>query len=77
MTGIELINVSKYYKIEDKKIKALDKINLKLDSKKRNVLIGPSGCGKSTLLRAIGGLCRIDYGKIIKDDIKTFTLEKS
>lgn len=71
MTGIELINVSKYYKIEDKKIKALDKINLKLDSKKRNVLIGPSGCGKSTLLRAIGGLCRIDYGKIIKDDIKT------
>ena len=71
MNGISLIDLCKTYKIEDKEIKALDKINLKLDPKKRNVLIGPSGCGKSTLLKALGGLLEIDSGKILNNGIKT------
>lgn len=71
MNGISLIDLCKTYKIEDKKIKALDKINLELDPKKRNVLIGPSGCGKSTLLKALGGLLQIDSGKILNNGIKT------
>ena len=71
MNGISLINLCKTYKIEDKEIKALDKINLKLDPQKRNVLIGPSGCGKSTLLKALGGLLEIDSGKILNNGIKT------
>ena len=71
MNGISLIDLCKTYKIEDKKIKALDKINLKLDPQKRNVLIGPSGCGKSTLLKALGGLLEIDSGKILNNGIKT------
>lgn len=71
MNGISLINLCKTYKIEDKKIKALDKINLKLDPQKINVLIGPSGCGKSTLLKALGGLLEIDSGKILNQGIKT------
>lgn len=71
MNGISLINLCKTYKIEDKEINALDKINLKLDPQKRNVLIGPSGCGKSTLLKALGGLLEIDSGKILNNGIKT------
>lgn len=71
MNGISLIDLCKTYKIEDKEIKALDKINLKLDPQKRNVLIGPSGCGKSTLLKALGGLLEIDSGKILNNGIKT------
>ena len=71
MNGISLIDLCKTYKIEDKKIKALDKINLILDPQKRNVLIGPSGCGKSTLLKALGGLLQIDSGKILNNGIKT------
>lgn len=71
MNGISLIDLCKTYKIEDKKIKALDKINLKLDPQKRNVLIGPSGCGKSTLLKALGGLLEIDSGEILNHGIKT------
>lgn len=71
MNGISLIDLCKTYKIEDKEIKALDKINLKLDPQKRNVLIGPSGCGKSTLLKALGGLLEIDSGKILNNGVKT------
>ena len=71
MNGISLIDLCKTYKIEDKEIKALDEINLKLDPQKRNVLIGPSGCGKSTLLKALGGLLEIDSGKILNNGIKT------
>lgn len=71
MNGISLIDLCKTYKIEDKEIKALDKINLKLNPQKRNVLIGPSGCGKSTLLKALGGLLEIDSGKILNNGIKT------
>lgn len=71
MNGISLINLCKTYKIEDKEINALDKINLKLDPQKRNVLIGPSGCGKSTLLKALGRLLEIDSGKILNNGIKT------
>lgn len=71
MNGISLIDLCKTYKIEDKEINVLDKINLKLDPQKRNVLIGPSGCGKSTLLKALGGLLEIDSGKILNNGIKT------
>ena len=71
MNGISLIDLCKTYNIDDKNIKALDKINLTLDPQKRNILIGPSGCGKSTPTKAIGGLLEIDSGKIIKNDIKT------
>ena len=71
MNGISLIDLCKTYNIDDKNIKALDKINLTLDPQKRNILIGPSGCGKSTLIKAIGGLLEIDSGKIIRNDIKT------
>jgi osmoprotectant transport system ATP-binding protein len=63
---IKLEDISKKYGT----IKAIDSINLTIDSHKTTVLIGPSGCGKSTLIRLIIGLIIPDKGHIyIKDEM--------
>ena len=46
-------------------IKALDKINLKIENGEFFSLLGPSGCGKTTLLRIISGFEHPDNGEII------------
>ncbi len=45
--------------------KALDDINLEVDSGELVALLGPSGCGKTSLLRIIGGLEVADSGKLL------------
>ena len=56
MCGINIINVSKKYELEDKNIVVLNNINLNIDENKITVILGRSGCGKTTLLRILGGL---------------------
>jgi multiple sugar transport system ATP-binding protein len=43
-------------------VKAVDDVNLTVQSGEFMVLVGPSGCGKSTLLRMIAGLEEITAG---------------
>ena len=45
--------------------KALDDINLEVNSGELLALLGPSGCGKTSLLRIIGGLDLADSGKLL------------
>jgi sulfate transport system ATP-binding protein len=45
--------------------KALDDINLEVNSGELLALLGPSGCGKTTLLRIIGGMDVADSGKLL------------
>jgi len=45
--------------------KALDNINLEVNSGELIALLGPSGCGKTSLLRIIGGLELADSGKLL------------
>ena len=48
-------------------VKAVDDVNLTVQSGEFMVLVGPSGCGKSTLLRMLAGLEEITSGKIAID----------
>ena len=45
--------------------KALQGVNLEIDSGEFVTILGPSGSGKTTLLRSINGLENIDEGKIV------------
>ena len=45
--------------------KALDDINLEVNSGELLALLGPSGCGKTTLLRIIGGMEAADSGSLL------------
>jgi sulfate transport system ATP-binding protein len=61
--GIEVANVSK----EFGSYKALDNIDLKIETGELVALLGPSGSGKTTLLRIIAGLETLDTGEIYFD----------
>jgi sulfate transport system ATP-binding protein len=52
--------------------KALDNINLEINSGELLALLGPSGCGKTSLLRIIGGLEVADKGSLLfhGEDVK-------
>ena len=65
MAKVELKNLTKTY---DKKILALEDINLTIEDGQFFVLLGPSGAGKTTTLRCIAGLEKIDSGSILFDN---------
>ncbi len=60
---IEIKDVSKSFE----KIKALDRINAKIEDGQVFGLIGTNGAGKSTLMRTIAGVLRPDEGSIQVD----------
>lgn len=66
MAKVILKNVSKHFG----KVKAVDRVSLKIKDKEFITLLGPSGCGKTTTLRMIAGLEELDGGEIyIGDDL--------
>ena len=66
---IKLDKVNKYYnKGKSNQIHVIDNTSMILPDKGIVCLLGPSGCGKTTLLNAIGGLDKVNSGKIYIDD---------
>ncbi|MEQ9861006.1 sulfate ABC transporter ATP-binding protein [Pectobacterium cacticida] len=59
--SIEIRNINKQFG----QFRALNDINLSIQSGELVALLGPSGCGKTTLLRIIAGLEHPDSGSII------------
>lgn len=65
---IKVEKVNKYfYKGKPNQIHVIDDTSMMLPEKGIVCLLGPSGCGKTTLLNAIGGLDKVNSGKIIVD----------
>ncbi len=62
---IEISKVNKYFNRHKKnQIHVIDNISLKMEDTGLVALLGPSGSGKTTLLNVIGGLDKIQKGKI-------------
>ncbi|HWO99579.1 MAG TPA: sulfate ABC transporter ATP-binding protein [Methylococcus sp.] len=61
--SIEIRNIVKTFG----NFRALQGIDLQIDSGELVALLGPSGCGKTTLLRIIAGLEAPDQGQIVFD----------
>lgn len=59
--SIDILNINKKFG----QFRALNEINLEINSGELVALLGPSGCGKTTLLRIIAGLEKPDSGQII------------
>ena len=56
--------LQKKYGRGDALVRAVDDVNLDVETGETVAIMGPSGCGKSTLLHLLGGLDRPDSGDI-------------
>ena len=62
---LRLENVNKYFNENRKnEIHVINETSLEMGSTGLVALLGPSGCGKTTLLNVIGGLDKVNSGKV-------------
>jgi len=64
-TVVELVDVSKTYRLGEVQVQALRGVNMKATRAQIVAIMGPSGSGKSTILNLIGALDRPTAGKVI------------
>ncbi|MEK6792853.1 MAG: ABC transporter ATP-binding protein [Nanoarchaeota archaeon] len=62
---IELEGVTRYYKMGEPVVKAIDGINISIDKGDFVVIMGPSGSGKSTAMNLVGSLDLATQGRIL------------
>lgn len=63
MTRVTISNLNKIY--PGAKVKAVDNLNLDIESGSLHALLGPSGCGKTTTMKMIAGLLKPTSGDIL------------
>ena len=62
---VRLESVNKYFnKSKKNEIHVINETSLHMESKGLVALLGPSGCGKTTLLNVIGGLDKVNGGRV-------------
>ncbi|MCL2142936.1 MAG: ABC transporter ATP-binding protein [Methanomassiliicoccaceae archaeon] len=67
---IEINNVRKVFRQDDRETVAIDDISLSIKKEELVSVLGPSGCGKTTVLRMIAGLTEPTTGEIFVDGNK-------
>ena len=75
MSILETRNLRKIYGSGDTEVRALDGVNLSVNSGEFVAIVGTSGSGKSTLLHMPGGLDRPTSGSVIVDGKDIFSLK--
>ncbi len=65
---IQIKALTKHYQMGGQIVRALDGVDVDMDSHTFTVVMGPSGSGKSTLLYLLGGLDRATSGEISVGD---------
>nr|WP_312579968.1 ABC transporter ATP-binding protein [Sedimentibacter sp.] len=63
-TVLRVENLSKYYKMGEVTVKALEDASFEVSKGEFIVILGPSGSGKSTLLNIMGGMDTPSSGKV-------------
>ena len=61
---LELTDIVREYRVGEQRVRALDKVSLRIEAGEFTSIIGPSGSGKSTLLHLLGALDSPDSGSI-------------
>ncbi len=75
MTILETKDLKKYYGSGDTTVRALDGVDLNIESSEFVAIVGTSGSGKSTLLHMLGGLDRPTSGTVKVDGKEVFSLK--
>ena len=75
MSILETRNLRKIYGSGDTEVRALDGVDLSVNSGEFVAIVGTSGSGKSTLLHMLGGLDRPTSGSLIVDGKDIFSLK--
>ena len=74
MSILETRDLRKVYGAGDAQVRALDGVNLAVESGEFVAIVGTSGSGKSTLLHMLGGLDRPTGGSVTVDGREIFSL---
>ena len=64
MSFLEVSNLSKFYNVGGTRLEVLKDLELAVELGEMVAIVGASGVGKSTLMHVVGGLDRLDSGKI-------------
>ena len=75
MTILQTRDLKKYYGVGNTQVKALDGVDLSVESGEFVAIVGTSGSGKSTLLHMLGGLGRPTSGTVTVDGKDIFSLK--
>jgi lipoprotein-releasing system ATP-binding protein len=74
MPFLEVSDLCKSYPVRDESLTVLRDLELSVASGEMVAIMGASGVGKSTLMHVIGGLDRIDRGRIVVGDAELSAL---